>query len=418
MCVATVGQVVEIRGKRAVCSFRGVLREVSISLVPRVKLGDSVVVHAGFVSEIIKDTNNYYHDLVATDALAGQILDAIKRENTKMHHRHVRLMNFCGSHESTVIRYGLRQLLPENIELVSGPGCPVCVVPNEEIEMGIKLAKSDNVILTVHGDMMRVPTGLGSLEEIRAAGADVRIVYDINEAIQIARECSREVVHFAVGFETTAPATAAAILEADGISNFSIISSHRVTSPIIQCVLQNCEVDGVIAPGHVAMITGLKPFAELNKQFKIPFAISGFQPIDILHSVLNILIRINEEKPEVFNQYTRVVNSGGNLEAQKKIEQVFTVQDDYLRGFPKLAKSRLVLNRRWSKFNAEKKFNLRLNEKKRGQPDDSFCGAVLQGAMPHQCPHFGTVCTPVNPLGPCMVSQEGPCYASYHNGTP
>ena len=231
MCVAAFGQIVEIQGKNALVSFRGALKEVSITLLPKIQLGDTVVVHAGFATEIVRDPQKVYRDIVVSDAYARQLLDAIEKENKRLHERQLKIMNFCGTHENTIEQYSMRSLLPSNIQLLSGPGCPVCVTPEEEIAMGLELATRRNVILTTFGDLLRVPTRWGSLEQQRLRGADVRVVYDISQALDLARNTKAEVVHFAVGFETTAPGTASIIQEAGNIENFSILSSHRITPP-------------------------------------------------------------------------------------------------------------------------------------------------------------------------------------------
>lgn len=415
MCVAAVGIVKELRGRRAIVSFQGALQDVSIALLPHVQPEDHVVVHAGFAAEIVKDVPKLYRDVVATDARARQIIDAITRELKKLSGRHIRVMNFCGSHEHTIVQYGLRELLPENIELISGPGCPVCVTPVEEVALGLEAARRNNVILTTFGDLVRVPTPWGSLEELRAEGADVRIIYDVNQALQMARVESREVVHLAIGFETTAPLTAAVLREARGVRNFSIISSHRVTPPAMRYVLSNRQLDAVLCPGHVAMITGAEPFQSIFATAGIPYVISGFEPIDVLQGILLLMQQMTGTSGN-HNQYDRVVARSGNPVAQRLIREVFTPVDACWRGLDVLPASRLMLREQYRHFDAEYKYGLHLTGRKAGGENHCACDAVLKGANPRQCAHFGTACTPDHPLGPCMVSREGACHIIYHNG--
>lgn len=413
VCVAAVGKITELRGKRAVVSFKGALKEVSIALVPKAGLGDSVVVHAGFAAEIVKDTRKLYQDVVATDAYARQLLDAIERENEKLRGKQFRIMNFCGTHENTIVQYGLRELLPPNIQLVSGPGCPVCVTPEGEIALGLQAALRKDVILTTYSDLMRVPTPWGALEQIRLEGAKVKIVYDMSQALQLARDCKEEIVHFAVGFETTAPGTASVIREAKGLDNFSIISSHRITLPAMEYVILNSEIDGVLCPGHVAMVTGTGPFDLLCREFGMPCVIAGFEPVDVLEAILKLLHQLENEVSNSINQYSRVVEGLGNTLAQKLIEEVFTLGDSVWRGIGLLPKSRLVLKPEYNRFDAEIKFGLKIPEAPGDYKKSCICGEILKGAKPQLCTNFGEACTPSTPMGPCMVSHEGACHIAY-----
>ncbi|HEX2945489.1 MAG TPA: hydrogenase formation protein HypD [Clostridia bacterium] len=415
MCVAAFGQVVGLNGSNAVVSFGGALKEVSAVLVPKVSTGDTVVVHAGFATEIVKDMQKFYKDVVATDAYAAHLLDAIKKENEKLHGQKFRVMGFCGTHENTIVKYGLRELLPQNIRLISGPGCPVCVTPEEELAMGMELLKRENVILTTYGDLLRVPTPLGSLEQCRARGADIRMIYDIGQALETARTTDREVVHFAVGFETTAPGTAALLKEAGDIGNFSVLSSHRITPPAMEYVLDNSEIDAILCPGHVAMVIGTEPFDNISKKYGIPCVISGFEPTDVLEAILRLLANYGGTDLSIINQYTRVVEDKGNLLAQSLIDEVFTLKDANWRGVGILPKSRLVLKKEYSRFDAESKFGIGLKDNEVAKHDGCICGEVLKGIEPQHCPNFGKACTPSNPKGPCMVSREGTCYIALAN---
>lgn len=415
MCVAAFGTVSEIRGKNAIVNFRGAMREVSIALLPNVKLGDTVVVHAGFATEILKDTQKFYREVVATDAYARQLLDSIEKENKKLGEREFKMMNFCGTHENTIAQYSLRSLLPPNIKLISGPGCPVCVTPEEEIAMGLEAAKNKNVILTTYGDLLRVPTRWGTLEQLRLEGADIRIVYDITHAIELARSTDKEVVHFAVGFETTAPGTAAALRDAECVTNFTILSAHRITPPAMEYVLQNSQIDALLCPGHVAMVTGTKIFEQLGRKYGLPCVIGGFEPVDILQAILQSLHVLQDKEHKVINQYSRVVGETGNELAMKLINETFTLRDANWRGVGMLPKSRLVLNEGFRRFDAEEKFGIRIPEKEDAAKHSCICGEVLKGVRPQLCPNFGTECTPANPKGPCMVTGEGSCSIAYRN---
>jgi hydrogenase assembly chaperone HypC/HupF/hydrogenase expression/formation protein HypD len=415
MCVAAFGQVTELNGKDAVVSFRGALKEVSVTLLPKVKIGDTVVVHAGFATEIVKDPKKIYRDVVATDAYARQLLDAIEKENKRLHERELKIMNFCGTHENTIVQYSLRDLLPPNIRLLSGPGCPVCVTPEEEIAMGLELAKKENIIFTTFGDLLRVPTRWGSLENLRLKGVDVRMVYDISQALDLAKTTKSEVVHFAVGFETTAPGTAAVVQEAGNTENFSIISSHRITPPAMEYVIYNSQIDILLCPGHVAMVIGTGPFDRLVKKYGIPCVISGFEPADILQAILQAMAQHGKEERSAINQYENVVKEKGNILAQNLIEETFTLKDANWRGVGVLPKSRLMLNDKYSRFDAEAKFGLKMPEMNKKDGQTCMCGEVLKGMKPMLCPNFGKECTPANPAGPCMVTGEGACSIAYRN---
>lgn len=417
MCVAAFGQVTELKGKNAVVSFRGALKEVSIALLPNVRIGENVVVHAGFATEIVKDPKKLYRDVVATDAYARQLLDGIEKQNKKLHERELKIMNFCGTHENTIAQYSLRDLLPPNIQLLSGPGCPVCVTPEEEIAMGLQLAKKKDIIITTFGDLLRVPTRWGSLEQLRLDGVDVRMVYDISQALDIAKISKSEVVHFAVGFETTAPGIASVVHEAGNIENFSIISSHRITPPAMEYVMQNSKMDILLCPGHVAMVIGTKPFDILVKKYGIPCVIGGFEPVDILQSILQAMYNLEKNDFSVINQYQNVVKEKGNILAQHLMDEMFTLKDANWRGVGMLPQSRMVLKGGYGRFDAEVKFGLKMPESKEHEADPSgcMCGEVLKGMKPQGCPNFGKKCTPLSPAGPCMVTQEGACSIAYMN---
>lgn len=417
MCVAAIGQVMEIKGTRALCSFRGAMKETSIVLVPKVEVGHYVVVHAGFATEILKDLPGYYRNTVATDAYARQLLDAIATKCIELQGRPIRIMNFCGSHEHTITQFGLRGLLPDNINLVSGPGCPVCVTPISEIYLAMDVCQKYDVILTVYGDMLTIPTPRGSLEQWRAEGANIRLVSDINQALQLARQVKQQVVHFAVGFETTAPSTGAAIMEATDMTNFSIISSHRLTLPAMEYVLSTSSIDAVICPGNVAMVTGSEPFEKIFEKYRLPLIITGFEPIDVIEAVLKVVCQLRENASSLENQYSRVVRNTGNPTAKQILAQVFQAENAPWRGLPTLPESRLVLKNIYEKFNAESKFALQKSQVVPETEETCCCAEVLRGEkQPKDCPYFDKECTPEKPKGPCMTTTEGACkirYASY-----
>ncbi|WP_084786754.1 hydrogenase formation protein HypD [Bacillus tuaregi] len=415
MCVAAFGMVTERVEGRAVVSFKGALKEVSTALLPNVKIGDTVVVHAGFATEIVKNPHKIYRDVVATDAYARQLLDGIEKENKRLRERELKIMNFCGTHENTIVQYGLRELLPANIQLISGPGCPVCVTPEEEIALGIELANRKNIILTTYGDLLRVPTRWGTLAQLKQEGKDVRIVYDISQSLELAKNTDSEVVHMAVGFETTAPGTASVIQQAGSLENYSILSSHRITPPAMEEVLLHSNMDILLCPGHVAMVTGTAPFDLLVKKYRIPCVISGFEPVDILHAILQALYHYDRHDSTAINQYQRVVKDKGNGIAQNLIQSTFTLTDANWRGVGFLPQSRLVLKHEFSQFDAEIKYNLKLAGKEKDLMQTCLCGEVLKGMKPQLCPNFGHNCTPATPTGPCMVTQEGACSIAYMN---
>lgn len=413
MCVAPVGKIVSIKGTQSVCDFEGVQKEISLMLIPTAQVGDYVAVHAGYGVQIVKDYKKLLQEMVTRNVLGEQFLAKIEKENDQLGGKEVRIMNFCGTHEYSIVKYGLRDLLPENIKLVAGPGCPVCVVPSNEIITALNLLEQEDIILTTYGDMFRVPTPLGSFREAKAKGKDVRIVYGVDEALRIAENSDKEVVHLAIGFETTAPTTASALLQGAGLKNFSLLSSHRYSFPVMEYVLTNNKMDGVICPGHVAAVIGEEPFAKAVELFNLPLVISGFEPLDILETICLILEKINRGEAALDNQYVRVVEEKGNKTAKEIMEKVFTVQDASWRGFPVLKNSRMVLKDEFAQFDALKKFAFPEAKEEEVAKNGCLCGKILQGKHPSQCGLFGQSCSPENPQGPCMVSQEGPCFIAF-----
>lgn len=326
-------------------------------------------------------------------------------------------MEICGGQTHTLIKYGIDELLEPTIELVHGPGCPVCVTPVEKIDRAIAIAKMPNTILTTYGDMMRVPGSSGDLISARADCADVRMVYSPMDAVKIAKaNPNKSVVFFAIGFETTAPANAMAVLLAEKlkIKNFYLLVSHVLVPPAVEVILSDPEnkLNGFIAPGHVCTVMGYKEYEQLATKYKIPFVVAGFEPLDLLQGILMLLELMESNQHTVRNQYTRSVTREGNRIAQETIKMVFEVTDMKWRGIGLIPRSGLRLKPEYSEFDAEKKFEV-LEVK---TPESTVCiaGQILQGKKkPHECSAFGVECTPDNPLGAPMVSSEGACAAYY-----
>lgn len=413
MCVAPVGKIIDIQKTQGICDFEGVKKEISLMLLPTAKVGDYIAVHAGYGVQIVKDYKKLLQEMVIRNVIGERLLAKIEEENKKLGDREVRIMNFCGTHEYSIVKYGLRDLLPANIRLVAGPGCPVCVVPTTEILTALNLLDREDIILTTYGDMFRVPTPQGSLKEAKARGKDVRIVYGIDEAVKIAESTEKSVVHLAIGFETTAPTTASALLQAKHLANFFILSSHRYSAPVMEYVLSNNPMEGVICPGHVAAITGQEAFQGVVEKFNLPLVISGFEPLDVLETIALILEQINKGEARLENQYERVVEQKGNTVAREAVEKVFTTKDAAWRGFPVLKDSRMILREEFAHYDALKKFALQEEKEDEIAKNGCLCGKILQGKHPSQCGLFGSKCQPENPQGPCMVSQEGPCFIAF-----
>ncbi len=337
------------------------------------------------------------------------------------HGRSVKLMEVCGGHTHAIYKHGLQDLLPENVELVHGPGCPVCVIPMGRIDDAVAIARTPGVIFATYGDMMRVPSSTGSLIDAKADGADVRFIYSPLDALALARKNpDREVVFFAVGFETTAPSTAATLLRAraDGLKNFSVFCNHVTIIPAIKAILDSpgMSLQGFIGPGHVSTIIGIHPFEFIPRDYGLPIVVSGFEPADILQSVVMILRQLASGTPAVENQYARVVRDGGNRRAMEMLGETMMLRPFFeWRGLGFISQSALAIRPEFSEFDAEARFtvpNVRVTDPKACQ-----CGEVLKGAIkPWQCKVFGTACTPETPIGSCMVSPEGACAAYYNYG--
>ena len=333
----------------------------------------------------------------------------------------IRLMEICGTHTVAIFRSGMRQLLPVEIKLISGPGCPVCVTANEDIDRAIWLAQQPGVITTTFGDLLRVPGSSSSLHIERSRGADVRIVYATLDALQIARgNPDRQVVFIGIGFETTAPTIAAAIQQASklGVNNFSVFSAHKLLPPAMRALLDAREVnlDGFICPGHVSTIIGAGAYQEVVDNYKVPCVITGFEPVDILQGISLLIDQVESGRAEVVNQYRRAVSWEGNSAARKLIYEIFEPADSTWRGIGIIAKSGLAFRPGWKKFDAAERFSMPEIAVK--EHPGCKCGEVLRGVMtPPECGLFRKVCSPQDPKGPCMVSSEGTCgaYYRYHN---
>jgi len=346
--------------------------------------------------------------------LANDIISKIKKLDVNLKFMHV-----CGTHQDSLVKNGLDSLLKKcGIEIGQGPGCPVCVTTPKEIEEMLLLAKSGKTV-TSFGDMINVPGEKNSLRTMKEEGCDVRTVYGIEDAVEIAiKNPSKEVVFMAVGFETTAPTTASILLK-NPPENFSILCCHRTIPEALKAIINMGEIkiDGLIEPGHVSTIIGSKPYEFLSREYKVPQVIAGFEPIDILMGAWMLVQQIEKGKPFVQNEYTRAVHTEGNLKAQKAIKEVFEPCDIKWRGFPVIPKSGLKLRDNFEKYNAQKKYEdilVELKDKKFLEPKGCRCGELLRGVItPFECPLFGQACTPETPVGPCMVSIEGSCNIEY-----
>lgn len=337
-------------------------------------------------------------------------------------------MEFCGGHTHAISRYGVSELLPANVRMIHGPGCPVCVLPIGRVDMAIKLALEHDVIVCTYGDTMRVPASDSlSLTKAKARGGDIRMVYSAADALTVARDNpERQVVFFAIGFETTTPPTALAILRAqrEGLKNFSVLCCHVLTPSAITHILESPEVrqygtvpiDGFIGPAHVSIVIGAAPYEHFAEEYRKPVVIAGFEPLDVMQAILMLVRQVNEGRAHVENEFTRAVDRDGNLAAQQKVSEVFELRPSFeWRGLGEVPYSALKIRPAFAEFDAERRFDVGY----RPVADNKACecGAILRGVKkPTDCKIFGTVCTPENPIGSCMVSSEGACAAHYAYG--
>lgn len=349
--------------------------------------------------------------------IAFKLADQIARLTSQP----LKLMEVCGGHTHTIFKYGIEDLLPGNIEMIHGPGCPVCVIPLGRVDDAISIAQRPQVIFTTFGDAMRVPGSRTSLLDAKAQGADVRMVYSPLDALKIARKTpDRHVVFFGLGFETTAPSTAMTVLQAakERIENFSVFCNHITIIPALKAMLDSpdLKLDGFVGPGHVSTVIGTRCYEFVPNEYKKPLVVTGFEPLDVLQSVYMIVKQIVEGRAEIENQYARVVHREGNRRALEVLSEVFAPRDYFeWRGLGSIAHSGMRLRSRYASFDAELRFQvpgLRIADPKACQ-----CGEILKGVKkPWECKVFGTACTPETPIGSCMVSSEGACAAYYNFG--
>lgn len=349
-------------------------------------------------------------------ALARQILARIRAEMRGL--PPVRLMEVCGTHTVSIGRLGLRSAVPDNLVLLSGPGCPVCVTPGSYVDAAAALAL-DGVTVVTFGDMIRVPGNTTSLAAARSEGGRIVVASSVNIALDLAREQAGEVVFLAVGFETTAPTIAAAALAAarDGLDNFALLVSHKLVPPALEAILADadCAVSGFILPGHVSTIIGTKPYRFLADKARLPGVVAGFELIDVLVAIEALVRMVRDGKPAVENAYTRVVRTEGNPRAWETVMSVFEIADAAWRGIGTIPASGLALREEYARFDAARKYGLELGGSE--VPAGCACGSVLRGVLrPSDCPLFGRTCSPQTPVGPCMVSVEGACAVSYKYG--
>lgn len=331
-----------------------------------------------------------------------------------------RIMEVCGGHTYAIYRFGLQDLLPKNIELIHGPGCPVCVLPMGRMDDGLAIAQQEDVIFTAFGDVMRVPGTSGTPFSLRSRGSDVRMVYSPLDALQLALDHpDKQVVLFAIGFETTAPSTALTVMQAREwqVPNFSVFSNHVLIMPAIRAILESPEMrlDGFIGPGHLSTVIGAKPYRWIAEEYRKPVVIAGFEPLDLLQAILMLVKQLREGRAEVENQYTRAVSWDGNEAAMAAMEEVFEIRPLFeWRGLGDIPQSALKLRPEFAPWDAEVRFQVQGSTVT--DPQAAQCGDVLRGVLkPHQCRLFGKECTPEHPVGALMVSSEGSCAAYYHH---
>ena len=354
-----------------------------------------------------------YRDPELAKALVGRIAGLSRRP--------VRLMEFCGGHTVTIMRHGIRQLLPPTVEMLSGPGCPVCVTSNQDLDKAIALAEEPGVIVATFGDMLKVPGSRSSLSQARADGADVRVVYSTMDALELARKNrGRHVCFLGIGFETTAPTVAASVLKAreGGLANYSVLSLHKLCPPVIRALIESGEVrlDGLICPGHVSAIIGAQAWEFAARDYGLACVVSGFEPLDVLQCIAMLVEQLEQGQPAVEVAYRRGVSAEGNLRAQEVMYTVFEPSAASWRGMGTVPGSGLALKEEFAPFDAERVFEI--DPGPTVEAAGCICGDILRGvSAPTDCPLFGGACTPGHPVGPCMVSSEGSCASYYHYGT-
>ncbi|MFX1322533.1 MAG: hydrogenase formation protein HypD [Promethearchaeota archaeon] len=353
-------------------------------------------------------------DIFRKKEFTTKIIESINRIIKDLN-KNIKIMHVCGTHEHTISKYGLRSILPKELEVLSGPGCPVCVCPAADIDKAIELGKRDDTIITTFGDMIRVPATNISLAELKAKGSDIRIVYGPHDAINIAKENpEKEVIFFSIGFETTVPLIGYE-LQSGPPSNFSVICAHKLIPAALELLISQSQlkIDGFISPGHVSTIIGLKPFKLFSDAYKIPNVIAGFEPNDVLLAILMLLKQKKEKKFETLNEYSRVVKPEGNKKAQEIISDVFDPVSSPWRGIGRVLDGGLKIKEKYNKFDADKKYDIKI-KKSLDIPPGCSCHLVMIGKLyPYECKLFRNECTPISPVGPCMVSLEGTCSIYY-----
>jgi hydrogenase expression/formation protein HypD len=353
-----------------------------------------------------------YIDEYRDKELVRKLVAQIKKRSKKP----ISLMEVCGGHTMSIQKFGIPYLLPDTVKLISGPGCPVCVSSNSFIDRAITYSRLDDVIITTYGDLIRVPGSTSSLDKEKAKGADIRIVYSILDALTIAKKNRRKkVIFLGIGFETTAPGSAAGILKAQmaGLKNFFVYSSHKIMPPAMEALIdEGVKIDGYIAPGHVTTITGTSIYKNIPEKFGLGCVVSGFEPVDLLTAIMMLVEQIENKDPKVEIAYKRVVKPEGNIKAQEILDEVFELRDDWWRGLGVLPKSGLKIREKYQMHDAEVMVPVEVEPVKEWK--GCICGEVLKGLKnPKECKLFGKVCTPTNPVGACMVSNEGSCHAYY-----
>jgi len=349
-----------------------------------------------------------YRDKELVLKLAGEI----RRISTKQ----ISLMEVCGGHTMSIQRFGLPSLLPATIRLLSGPGCPVCVSSRKYLDRAIAFSRLPEVIITTYGDLIRVPGSTSSLDIEKARGADVRIVYSVMDSLEIARKNpGSKVVFLGIGFETTAPASAAAVLSAcrQNISNFFLFSAHKVMPPAMSALVEEgVKIDGYIAPGHVSTITGTSIYRDISEKYRLGCVIAGFEPVDLMEAIMMLVRQIEDNDQKVEIQYRRAVKPEGNIKAREMLDEVFELRDDWWRGLGVLPASGLGIRKNYAGFDAEERLKVEVEPTR--EDKGCICGEILKGLKnPRECKLFAKGCTPQNPAGPCMVSNEGACHAYY-----
>ncbi len=353
-----------------------------------------------------------YIDEFRNKEIVARLLEQIRSESKKA----VSFMEVCGGHTMSIQKFGIPSLLPETVRLISGPGCPVCVSDRKYIDQAIAYSRLEDVIITTYGDLIRVPGSTSSLDEEKAKGADIRIVYSVLDALEIARKNrTRKVIFLGIGFETTAPSSAAGVVKAQmaGIRNFYLFSSHKIMPPAMEALIdEGVQLNGYIAPGHVSTITGTGIYENIPAKYGLGCVISGFEPVDLLTAILMLVRQVETNSPRVEIAYTRVVKPEGNIRARQMLEEVFELRDDWWRGLGVLPKSGLGVREQYAAYDAERQVPVEVEPTR--EDKGCICGEILKGVKnPKDCKLFAKACTPNNPVGACMVSHEGACHAYY-----